>query len=138
VTRANLLEEERERETAQLAAQESGDPPLGAWVAPTRIDAGDQGEIVVLPLRFVVASDHGRFHPRVTATVEGTLTVTRGMLIGEVRNGTTRQQVHSPFSGMVDTWLVWAGQIVAPGQPLCSLRTAAPTDPPAADATVGG
>jgi biotin carboxyl carrier protein len=105
----------------------------------TTVDTGsDQGEIVVLPLQFVVASDSGRFHPAsLAATVDGTLTVTRGMLIGEVRNGTTRQQVYSPFSGMVDTWLVWAGQLVVPGQPLCSLRTVALTGLPTATATVG-
>jgi multidrug efflux pump subunit AcrA (membrane-fusion protein) len=111
-----------------------------AWpFAATMIDTGgDQGEIVVLPLQFVVASNHGRFHPAsLASTVDGTLTVSRGMLIGEVRNGTTRRQVRSPFSGTVDTWLVWAGQLVAPGQPLCSLRTVALTDPPTADTTVG-
>jgi multidrug efflux pump subunit AcrA (membrane-fusion protein) len=43
------------------------------------------------------------------------------MLIGELRNHTTIQQIHSPFGGRVDTWLVSDGQIVTPGQPLCSL-----------------
>lgn len=83
---------------------------------------GEQGEILVLPLRFVVAPDHGRFHPAaVAATADGTLTVARGTLIGEVRNGTTHLEVHSPFGGRVDRWLVSAGQLVTPGQPLCSL-----------------
>jgi multidrug efflux pump subunit AcrA (membrane-fusion protein) len=84
---------------------------------------GEQGEILVLPLRFVVAPDHGRFHPAVFAsTVDGTQTVARGTLIGEVRNGTTHLKVHSPFDGRVDRWLVSAGQVVTPGQPLCSLN----------------
>jgi multidrug resistance efflux pump len=48
--------------------------------------------------------------------------VARGTLIGEVRNGASRLAIHSPFRGQVDVWLVWDGQIVAPGQPLCSLR----------------
>jgi hypothetical protein len=48
--------------------------------------------------------------------------VARGTLIGELHNGATKLAIHSPFGGQVDLWLVWAGQIVAPGQPLCSLR----------------
>jgi multidrug efflux pump subunit AcrA (membrane-fusion protein) len=83
---------------------------------------GEQGEILVLPLQFVVAPDYGRFHPAsLAATVDGALTVTRGTLIGEVRNGTTHLAIYSPFGGRVDLWLVQAGQIVTPGQPLCSL-----------------
>jgi hypothetical protein len=86
-------------------------------------DGGDQGEVVVLPLRFVVAPDHGRFHPAsLPAATNGSLTVARGTLIGELRNGATRRAIRSPFRGQVDVWLVWEGQIVAPGQPLCSLR----------------
>jgi hypothetical protein len=86
-------------------------------------DGGDQGEVVVLPLQFVVAPDYGRFHPAsLPSGANGSLTVARGTLIGELRNGATRLAIHSPFRGQVDLWLVWAGQIVAPGQPLCSLR----------------
>ncbi|HZD72309.1 MAG TPA: hypothetical protein VE776_00190 [Actinomycetota bacterium] len=86
-------------------------------------DGGDQGEVVVLPFQFVVAPDYGRFHPAsLPPATNGSLTVAQGMLIGEIRNGTTRLAIHSPFRGQVDLWLVWDGQIVAPGQPLCSLR----------------
>ncbi|HZD70200.1 MAG TPA: biotin/lipoyl-binding protein [Actinomycetes bacterium] len=92
-----------------------------------QLDDGEQGEILVLPFRFVVAPDHGRFHPAVAASDDGTLTIARGMLIGELRNHTTIQQIHSPFGGRVDTWLVSAGQIVTPGQPLCSLDPSAGT-----------
>jgi hypothetical protein len=84
-------------------------------------DGGGQGEVVMLPLQFVVAPDHGRFHPAgLTATGEG-LVVGCGTRIGEVRNGVTCHEVHSPFGGRLDMWLVMAGQIVLPGQPLCSL-----------------
>lgn len=105
-------------------------------VQTTTLDqGGDQGEMLVVPLRFVVAPDQGRFHPATLSPAgDGALIVTRGMLIGEVRNHTTSQQVRSPFSGLVDAWLVWAGQLVAPGQPLCSLRTPAPANPPTATA----
>jgi hypothetical protein len=86
-------------------------------------DGGDQGEVVVLPLQFVVAPDYGRFHSAsLPSATNGSLTVARGTLIGEVRNGASRLPIHSPFRGQVDVWLVWDGQIVAPGQPLCSLR----------------
>jgi hypothetical protein len=86
-------------------------------------DGGGQGEVVVLPLQFVVAPDYGRFHPAsLPPAANGSLTVACGTLIGEVRNGATKQAIHSPFVGQVDLWLVWDGQIVAPGQPLCSLR----------------
>jgi hypothetical protein len=86
-------------------------------------DGGDQGEVVVLPFQFVVAPDYGRFHPAsLPPAANGSLTVARGTLIGEIRNGATRLAIHSPFRGQVDLWLVWEGQIVAPGQPLCSLR----------------
>ena len=80
-----------------------------------------QGEILILPFQFVVAPDHGRFHPAHIATAQA---VTRGALIGELRNHTTILQIHSPFGGQVDAWLVSAGQIVTPGQPLCSLHPA--------------
>jgi hypothetical protein len=105
----------------------------------TMLDTGgDQGEMLVLPLQFVVAPDHGRFYPAALSPAgDGALGVTCGMLLGEVRNGTASQQVRSPFSGVVDTWLVWDGQIVAPGQLLCSLRAATPANPPMADAMVG-
>jgi multidrug efflux pump subunit AcrA (membrane-fusion protein) len=94
---------------------------------------GEQGEILVLPLQFVVAPDYGRFHPAsLASTVDGTLTVARGTLIGEVRNGTTNLEIHSPFGGRVDLWLVSAGQIVTPGQPLCSLS------PQSTSTTAGG
>lgn len=86
-------------------------------------DGGGQGEVVVLPLQFVVAPDYGRFHvASLPAGANGSLTVACGTLIGEVRNGASRQAIRSPFFGQVDLWLVWDGQIVAPGQPLCSLR----------------
>lgn len=86
-------------------------------------DGGGQGEAVVLPLQFVVAPDYGRFHVASLAPgPNGSLTVACGTLIGEVRNGARKQAIHSPFVGQVDLWLVWDGQIVAPGQPLCSLR----------------
>ncbi len=95
--------------------------PQSSWTLDE--DRGEQGEILVLPLQFVVAPDHGRFHPAsLVTTGDGTLTVAQGMLIGELRNHTTIQQIHSPFGGRVDTWLVTAGQIVTPGQPLCSLN----------------
>jgi multidrug efflux pump subunit AcrA (membrane-fusion protein) len=91
-------------------------------VEATTPDAAEQGESVVLPLQFVVAPDHGRFHPAsLSPAPDGTVAVRQGMRIGEVRNHTTTQQIHSPFGGRVDTWLVSAGQIVTPGQPLCSL-----------------
>jgi len=87
---------------------------------------GDQGEVVMLPLQFVVAPDYGRFHPAsLPVSTNGSLTVARGTLIGEVRNGATRQQIHSPFGGRLDLWLVSAGQVVVPGQPLCSLHPVA-------------
>ena len=86
-------------------------------------EGGDQGEAVVLPLQFVVAPDYGRFHPAsLPPAANGSLTVAPGTLIGELRNGSGRLAIHSPFPGQVDLWLVWDGQIVAPGQPLCSLR----------------
>jgi biotin carboxyl carrier protein len=86
-------------------------------------DGGDQGEAVVLPLQFVVAPDYGRFHPAsLPSATNESLTVARGTRIGEVRNGSATLAIHSPFRGQVDAWLVWEGQIVAPGQPLCSLR----------------
>lgn len=86
-------------------------------------DWGDQGKAVVLPLQFVVAPDYGRFHPAsLPSATNGSLTVARGTLIGEIRNGSTRLAIRSPFGGQVDVWLVWDGQIVVPGQPLCSLR----------------
>jgi biotin carboxyl carrier protein len=86
---------------------------------------GEQGEMLVLPLQFVVAPDHGRFHPAILATTgDGAQAVMRGTLIGELRNHTTIQEIHSPFGGQVDSWLVSAGQIVTPGQPLCSLHPA--------------
>jgi multidrug efflux pump subunit AcrA (membrane-fusion protein) len=93
--------------------------PQPTW--PPDEDGVDQGEILILPFQFVVAPDHGRFHPAIVTTGHGTPTVARGMLIGELRNHTTIQQILSPFGGRVDTWLVSAGQIVTPGQPLCSL-----------------
>jgi len=102
---------------------------------------GEQGEILVLPLRFVVAPDHGRFHPAtIVAAVDGTITVARGQLVGEVRNGTTHLAIHSPFGGRVDLWLVSAGQIVTPGQPLFSLspQTSGRTAAAAGMATAGG
>ncbi len=84
---------------------------------------GDQGEVVMLPLQFVVAPDYGRFHPAsLPLAANGTLTVARGTLIGEVRNGPTSLQIRSPFGGRLDVWLVSAGQVVIPGQPLCSLH----------------
>lgn len=86
-------------------------------------DHSEQGEMLVLPLQFVVAPDHGRFHPAILATTgDGTQAIMRGTLIGELRNHTTIQQIRSPFGGQVDSWLVTAGQIVTPGQPLCSLH----------------
>jgi biotin carboxyl carrier protein len=86
-------------------------------------DGGGQGEVVVLPLQFVVAPDYGRFHlASLPPGANGSLTVARGTVIGEVRNGARKQAIRSPFVGQVDVWLVWDGQIVAPGQPLCSLR----------------
>jgi hypothetical protein len=86
-------------------------------------DAGGQGEVVLLPLQFIVAPDYGRFHVASLApSPNGSLTLARGTLIGEVRNGASTQAIHSPFVGQVDRWLVWDGQLVAPGQPLCSLR----------------
>jgi hypothetical protein len=85
---------------------------------------GDQGEVVVLPFQFVVSPDYGRFHPAsLPPATNGTLMLAAGTLVGEVRNGPTRQQVHSPFAGPLDVWLVTAGQIVIPGQPVCSLRS---------------
>jgi hypothetical protein len=76
----------------------------------------------VLPLQFVVAPDYGRFHVASLApSPNGSLTVACGTLIGEVRNGVTCHEVHSPFGGRLDMWLVTTGQIVLPGQPLCSL-----------------
>lgn len=86
-------------------------------------DGGDQGEVVLLPLQFVVAPDYGRFHPAsLPLAANGSLTVARGTLIGEVRNGSTKLAIHSPFRGQMDVWLVSAGQLVVPGQPVCSLR----------------
>jgi hypothetical protein len=88
---------------------------------------GDQGEVVVLPFQFVVSPDYGRFHPAsLPPATNGTLMLAAGTLVGEVRNGPTRQQVHSPFAGPLDVWLVTAGQIVIPGQPVCSLRSTQP------------
>jgi hypothetical protein len=88
---------------------------------------GDQGEVVVLPFQFVVSPDYGRFHPAsLPPATNGTLMLAAGTLIGEVRNGAVRQQVHSPFAGPLDVWLVNAGQIVIPGQPVCSLRSTQP------------
>ncbi len=88
---------------------------------------GDQGEVVVLPFQFVVSPDYGRFHPAsLPPGTNGTLMLAAGTLIGEVRNGAVRQQVHSPFAGPLDVWLVNAGQIVIPGQPVCSLRHTQP------------
>jgi biotin carboxyl carrier protein len=81
-----------------------------------------QGEILVLPMRFVVAPDHGRFHPSAPLQAKA---ISRGALIGELRNHTTIQEIHSPFGGRIDLWLVSAGQIVTPGQPLCSLHPTA-------------
>jgi biotin carboxyl carrier protein len=76
----------------------------------------------MLPLQFVVAPDYGRFHPAsLPSAANGSLTVASGALIGEVRNGAARLAIHSPFDGRLDAWLVTAGQIVIPGQPLCSL-----------------
>jgi hypothetical protein len=87
-------------------------------------DQGDQGEVVVLPFQFVVSPDYGRFHPAsLPPATNGTLMLAAGTLIGEVRNGPNRQQVHSHFAGPLDVWLVTAGQIVIPGQPVCSLRS---------------
>lgn len=98
-------------------------------------EPGDQqGEILVLPLQFVVAPDHGRFHPT-TPTHPGSTRLDVGALVGEVRNHTTTLKVHSPFRGSVDLWLVTDGQIVTPGQPLCSLH---PTTPTPAPRTQGG
>lgn len=98
-------------------------------------DGGAQGEIVVLPLRFVIAPDHGRFHPTPPpAPGDGPLVVTPGTLIGEVRNGPAVHPVRSPFGGCLDAWLACAGQPVVPGQPLCSLRPGAG----AAGSGVGG
>jgi hypothetical protein len=107
---------------------------------PPVLEPDPQGELLVLPMRFVVAPDHGRFHPAslLVRAGDGHSAVAPGALVGEVHNHTTVQPIHSPFGGQLDLWLVWAGQLVTPGQPLCSLRTAAPTDLPAADATVGG
>jgi hypothetical protein len=86
-------------------------------------DGGGQGEAMVLPLGFVVAPDHGRFHSAAIGQTEaGVLVVQAGTRLGEVRNGRTTLPVHSPFTGQLDRWLVWETQIVAPGQPLCSLR----------------
>jgi hypothetical protein len=102
--------------------------PAGARSQPSDGLENDavQGEIVVLPLRFVVAPDHGRFHPTPPPAPGGEpLPVAPGTLIGEVRNGTAVQQVRSPFGGHLDAWLAWAGQIVVPGQPVCSLRPGA-------------
>jgi hypothetical protein len=85
---------------------------------------GDQGEVVVLPFQFVVSPDYGRFHPAsLPLATNGTLMLAAGTLVGEVRNGPTSQLVHSPFAGQVDVWLVSAGQIVIPGQPVCSLTS---------------
>ncbi len=86
-------------------------------------DDTQQGEILVLPLQFVVAPDHGRFHPAGPLQAQA---IARGTLIGELRNHTTILEIHSPFGGRLDLWLVTAGQIVTPGQPLCSLH---PTPP---------
>jgi biotin carboxyl carrier protein len=108
-------------------------------VEATTPDAAEQGENVVLPLQFVVAPDHGRFHPAsLSPAPDGTVAVSRGMRIGEVRNGTTSQQVHSPFSGLLDIWLVWAGQPVTPGQALCSLSPQTSRSAGIGMATVGG
>jgi hypothetical protein len=98
-----------------------------AGLADDGASHGDQGEVVVLPFQFVVSPDYGRFHPAsLTPATNGTLMLAAGTLIGEVRNGTVRQQVHSPFAGPLDLWLVNAGQIVIPGQPVCSLRSTQP------------
>jgi hypothetical protein len=87
-------------------------------------DHSDQGEVVVLPFQFVVSPDYGRFHPAsLPLATNGTLMLAPGTLVGEVRNGPTKLAVHSPFAGQVDAWLVSAGQIVIPGQPVCSLRS---------------
>jgi hypothetical protein len=104
------------------AGRRSDDPRSEPW-GGLGDDGGGQGEVVVLPLQFVVAPDYGRFHvASLPSAANGSLTVARGALVGEVRNGATRRAIRSPFAGQVDLWLVWDGQIVVPGQPLCSLR----------------
>jgi len=100
---------------------------------------GDQGEVVVLPFQFVVSPDYGRFHPAsLPLATNGTLTLAAGTLVGEVRNGPTSQQVHSPFAGQVDVWLVSAGQIVIPGQPVCSLTSLTSLTSPHGVRSAGG
>ena len=106
------------------ASRRSDDPRSEPWDG-LGDDGGGQGEVVLLPLQFVVAPDYGRFHvASLPPAANGSLTVDCGTLIGEVRNGATRRAIISPFVGQVDLWLVWDGQLVAPGQPLCSLRFA--------------
>lgn len=109
------------------ASRRSDDPRSEPWDGLG--DDGDgQGEAVALPLQFVVAPDYGRFHiASLPLAANGSLTVACGTLIGEVRNGATARPILSPFVGQVDLWLVWDGQIVVPGQPLCSLRLAQST-----------
>jgi hypothetical protein len=98
-----------------------------------------QGELLVLPMRFVVAPDYGRFHPASLARAgDGHLAVAPGALIGQLHNHTTVQPIHSPFGGRLDLWLVSAGQIVTPGQPLCSLHPTAGGTAPAAQTAGGG
>jgi [acyl-carrier-protein] S-malonyltransferase len=84
---------------------------------------GDQGEVVVLPERFAVSPEQGRFYPATPSrhTDEGPY-VEQGDLLGEVRNGTTRVPVRSPFRGRVAAQLAWEGDLVTRGQLLLSLR----------------
>jgi biotin carboxyl carrier protein len=117
VTSANLLE----GRVAHEASQPEGlNTPPSSPIEDLEPREDSQGEILILPMRFVVAPDHGRFHPSAPLHPAA---ITRGALIGELRNHTTILEIHSPFGGRIDLWLVSAGQIVTPGQPLCSLHT---------------
>jgi [acyl-carrier-protein] S-malonyltransferase len=83
----------------------------------------DQGEVVMLPERYAVSPDHGRFYPATLARhTDGESWVEPGDLLGEVRNGGASVPVHSPFRGQVVAHLVWEGELVTPGQVLFSLR----------------
>src|SRR6266545_8163736 len=77
----------------------------------------DQGEVVMLPERFAVSPDHGRFYPAAFSrqTDEGPY-VEPGDLLGEVRNGAASVPVRSPFRGQVVAHLAWEGELVTPGQ----------------------
>jgi len=87
--------------------------------------ASEQGETVLLPMRFVAAPDRGRFYPvdldEAQGVGIGACAVVVDRVIGEVRNGTTRISVASPHAGRIDRWLVGPGEPVTAGQLLCSV-----------------